>query len=69
MYATTQDTCALSSASPLWQAAAMSNRFAFVFFALICGLLAFDWLNNEAQVIIFLGQRLLDLIAWIAFWR
>ena len=69
MCVTMHDTCALSTAPPLWQAAAMSNRFAFVFFALICGSLAFDWLNNEAQVIIFLGQRLLDLIAWIAFWR
>jgi hypothetical protein len=47
----------------------MSNRFAFIFLALIFGLLAFDWVNNDAQAVIFLGQRLLDLIAWIAFWR
>ena len=47
----------------------MSNRFALFFFALLCGLLAFDWLRNDAQVVIFLGQRLLELIAWIAFWR
>ena len=41
----------------------MSNRFAFALFTLICGSLAFDWLENEAKVVIFLGQRLLDLIA------
>lgn len=53
----------LSLASSLLQPADMSNRFAFAFFTLICGSLAFDWLENEAKVVIFLGQQLLDLIA------
>jgi hypothetical protein len=47
----------------------MSDRFALVFLSLIVGLFALDAVLNEATVLIFLGQKLMDVIEWLAFWR
>ena len=59
----------LPPAARLWQACRMSNRLALMLFSLIAGLLALDWFHNDAQALIALGQRLLDLINRLAVWR
>lgn len=47
----------------------MSDRFALVFALFLAGLFALDVFSNDWQAIIFLGQKLVSAISWLAFWR
>lgn len=47
----------------------MTNRIAFSLGAVILGLVALDALLFSAANLVFLGQKMMGLIAWMAFWR
>lgn len=47
----------------------MTNSIALGLVIVIGTLVAADWIFNEAEGLVFLGRRLLDLISYVAFWR
>jgi len=47
----------------------MTNPIALFLGALILGLLLLDVFLFEADNIVFLGRKFLDLVEWVAFWR
>ena len=47
----------------------MTNTIAFWLLALILIALAADWYYRDSEGLLFLAQKGLDLIQWMAFWR
>lgn len=47
----------------------MTNQLATILGILIAGALLFDVVINGGASIVFLIQKLLELIEWVAFWR
>lgn len=47
----------------------MTNTIAFWMGLLIAAAIAADWLMQDWAAIFFLGEKLNDLIEWLAFWR
>ncbi|MGR3435494.1 MAG: hypothetical protein ACU0CO_11505 [Shimia sp.] len=47
----------------------MTNRLATIFAALIVGLILLDLILAGGANMLFLLKRMMELIAWMAFWR
>lgn len=47
----------------------MTNRIALFLAAGLIALLALDAVVFGSEHFVFLGKKMLDLIAWMAFWR
>ncbi len=47
----------------------MTNTIAITLGVLILGLIATDVLLFDADNMLFLGKKMVDLIEWMAFWR
>lgn len=47
----------------------MTNRLAILLGLTIVGLIAVDMLFYEAENLLFLGKKFLELMNWLAFWR
>ena len=47
----------------------MTDRIAIYLFVLLVFLAGLDLLLNEAQILLFLIRKFLDLVTWAQFWR
>ncbi|MCB5409137.1 hypothetical protein [Pseudogemmobacter faecipullorum] len=47
----------------------MTDRIAICLFVLLVLAAGMDLLLNEAQILLFLPRKFLDLVAWVQFWR
>jgi len=47
----------------------MTNQLAIILGVLIVGAILTDVIFNDSDAMVFLLQRFLELIEWVAFWR
>ena len=47
----------------------MTTRMAIILMAAIIGFVVFDQYVLQKDIVVFLGREMIDVIAWIAFWR
>lgn len=47
----------------------MTNPIALILGVIILVSLSLDQFMNDGMLLLFLGQKLTDLIEWLAFWR
>ena len=47
----------------------MTNKIALGLAIFICGVIAVDYLSFGPGHLVFLGQRMLELTEYVAFWR
>ncbi|CTQ50892.1 hypothetical protein [Jannaschia donghaensis] len=47
----------------------MNNATAAILALLLVSFFGADWLFNDAEIVTFLGKRLIELTEYLAFWR